>query len=52
MNDEIWLKLPKRINQELNSPDTDGVLITRGTDTLEAIDLPCNPTRPHAQLRR
>jgi L-asparaginase len=35
MNDEIWLKLAKRVNQALNSPDTDGVLITHGTDTLE-----------------
>jgi len=35
MNDEIWLKLAKRVNQVLNSPDTDGVLITHGTDTLE-----------------
>jgi L-asparaginase len=35
MNDEIWLKLAKRVNQLLNSPDTDGVLITHGTDTLE-----------------
>ena len=35
MNDEIWLRLAKRVNQLLNSPDTDGVLITHGTDTLE-----------------
>ena len=35
MNDEIWLKLAKRVNQLLNSPDTDGVLITHGTDTIE-----------------
>jgi len=35
MNDEMWLNLAKRVNQILNSPDTDGVLITHGTDTLE-----------------
>ena len=35
MNDEIWLKLAKRVNEVLKSPDTDGVLITHGTDTLE-----------------
>jgi L-asparaginase len=35
MNDEIWLKLAKRVNQLLKSSDTDGVLITHGTDTLE-----------------
>jgi L-asparaginase len=35
MNDEIWLKLAKRVNEVLRSPDTDGVLITHGTDTLE-----------------
>ncbi len=35
MNDEIWLKLAKRTNEVLASPDVDGVLITHGTDTLE-----------------
>jgi len=35
MNDEIWLKLAKRVNETLASADTDGVLITHGTDTLE-----------------
>ena len=35
MNDEIWLKLAKRVNESLASPDVDGVLITHGTDTLE-----------------
>jgi L-asparaginase len=35
MNDEIWLKLAKRLNVVLESPETDGVLITHGTDTLE-----------------
>ena len=35
MNDEIWLKLAKRVNEVLESPDVDGILITHGTDTLE-----------------
>jgi L-asparaginase len=35
MNDQLWLKLAKRTNEVLASPDVDGVLITHGTDTLE-----------------
>jgi L-asparaginase len=35
MNDAIWLTLAKRVNAVLKSTDTDGVLITHGTDTLE-----------------
>jgi len=35
MNDEVWLKLAKRLNAVLASADTDAVLITHGTDTLE-----------------
>jgi L-asparaginase len=35
MNDEVWLKLAKRVNEVVKSPDTDAVLITHGTDTLE-----------------
>jgi L-asparaginase len=35
MNDEIWLKLAKRVNAVLAEPGTAGVLITHGTDTLE-----------------
>jgi len=35
MNDEVWLKLARRVNEVLASPDADGVLITHGTDTLE-----------------
>ena len=35
MNDEIWLKLAKRVNEVLKSADADGILITHGTDTLE-----------------
>lgn len=35
MNDEVWLKLAKRINQLLNEEGYDGVVITHGTDTME-----------------
>jgi L-asparaginase len=35
MNDEVWLKLAKRVNAVLAEPGTDGALITHGTDTLE-----------------
>jgi len=35
MNDAIWLKLAKRVNEVLASPDADAILITHGTDTLE-----------------
>ena len=35
MNDEVWLKLAKRVNELLASPDVDGIVITHGTDTME-----------------
>jgi L-asparaginase len=35
MSDEIWLKLANRINELLNSNETDGVVVTHGTDTME-----------------
>jgi L-asparaginase len=35
MTSEIWLKLAKRVNQLLASPDVDGIVVTHGTDTLE-----------------
>jgi L-asparaginase len=35
MNDEVWLKLAKRVNAVLAETGIDGVLITHGTDTLE-----------------
>jgi L-asparaginase len=35
MSDEIWLALGKRVNAVLAAPDTDAVLVTHGTDTLE-----------------
>jgi L-asparaginase len=35
MNHEVWLKLAQRVNEVLKSRDTDGVVITHGTDTME-----------------
>lgn len=35
MNDAVWLTLAKRVNAVLKGRDTDAVLITHGTDTLE-----------------
>ena len=35
MNDDVWLKLAKRINQLLNEEGYDGIVITHGTDTME-----------------
>jgi L-asparaginase len=35
MNDEVWLKLAKKVNELLAKPDVAGVAITHGTDTME-----------------
>ncbi|HEY2746690.1 MAG TPA: type II asparaginase [Polyangia bacterium] len=35
MNDAVWLKLARRVNEVLESKDVDGVVITHGTDTME-----------------
>ncbi len=35
MNDDVWLKLAKRVNEVLQSDDVDAVVITHGTDTME-----------------
>jgi len=35
MTHEIWLKIAKRVNELLAGSDTDGIVITHGTDTLE-----------------
>jgi L-asparaginase len=35
MNDEVWLKLAKRVNELAAMPDVDGIVITHGTDTIE-----------------
>lgn len=35
MNDDVWLKLAKRLGEVVKSPNTDAVIITHGTDTME-----------------
>ncbi len=35
MNDEVWFKLARRVNEILAKPDVDGIVITHGTDTIE-----------------
>src|SRR5512137_727587 len=35
MNDEVWLKLARRVNELVAMLDVDGVVITHGTDTIE-----------------
>ena len=37
MNDQVWLTLAKKINELLKRPDIDGIVITHGTDTMEAV---------------
>lgn len=35
MNDEVWLTLAQKINQLMEAPNVDGIVITHGTDTME-----------------
>lgn len=35
MNDDVWLKLSKRVNELLSQSDVAGIVITHGTDTQE-----------------
>ena len=35
MNDEVWLKLARRVNEIVAMPDISGIVITHGTDTIE-----------------
>jgi len=35
MNDEVWLKLARRVNELVAQPSVAGVVITHGTDTIE-----------------
>jgi L-asparaginase len=35
MNDEVWLKLARRVNELAAMPDVNGIVITHGTDTIE-----------------
>lgn len=36
MTNKVWLKLAKRVNELLKKDDVDAVIITHGTDTMEA----------------
>jgi L-asparaginase len=50
MNDAIWLKVAKRINEVAKRDDVDGIVVTHGTDTLEEtsyfIDLVAKTQKP------
>jgi L-asparaginase len=35
MNDAVWIKLGRRVNEVLANPEVDAVVITHGTDTME-----------------
>ena len=35
MNDAVWFKLARRVNELLAKPDVAGIVVTHGTDTLE-----------------
>jgi len=35
MNDDVWLKLARRVNELTAMADVDGIVITHGTDTIE-----------------
>ena len=50
MNNEVWLKLAKRVNEVLAKGDVDAVVITHGTDTMEEtgyfLNLVTHSTKP------
>lgn len=50
MSDEVWLQLAVRVNELLQNPDIDGIVITHGTDTMEEtaffLDLTVDSPKP------
>lgn len=47
MNDAVWLKLGKRINERLASGEVDGIVVTHGTDTMEETSYFIDLVTPH-----
>src|SRR3954462_3660424 len=47
MNDAVWLKLAKRINERLASGEVDGIVVTHGTDTMEETSYFIDLVTPH-----